>query len=118
MEWSSTALQPAVVGLFWSFYRTPAAQRNLGANAQLAAQSAELLGRLDQWLAGRAYVGGDAFSMADLPAGTLMHRCYTMGVALPEGPALATWRERLAKRPAYREAIMQPFDELFGRLAF
>jgi glutathione S-transferase len=118
MEWASTALQPAVMGLFWGFYRTPVAQRNGAANAQLAAQSAELLRRLDRWLADRPYVAGEALSMADLPAGTLMHRCYTMGVELPEGPALAAWRGRLAERPAYRDTIMQPFDELFGRLAF
>jgi glutathione S-transferase len=118
MDWQAAALSPAVMGLFWGHWRTPAAMRNAPANAQLATESARQLARLDAWLEARAFIAGEAFTMADIQAGTLMHRCYGMGLDLPPAPELARWRARLAEREAYRNAVMQPFDDLFGRLAF
>jgi glutathione S-transferase len=63
-------------------------------------------------------MAGDAFSMADIPAGTLIFRYFEMEVARPETPAVCAWRARLAERAPYREHVMQPFGELFGRVAF
>ena len=118
MEWEATALQPAIMGLFWGFYRTPQAQRDAAANARLAAESARLVERLDAWLTQRPFVAGEAFSMADIPAGTLMFRYFEMQVACPAAPAVEAWRARLAARAPYRDNVMRPFGELYGRLAF
>jgi len=41
-----------------------------------------------------------------------------MGLEKPELPNLRRWYGRLAERPAYREHVMRPFEELRGRLAF
>jgi glutathione S-transferase len=56
--------------------------------------------------------------MADIPAVVLVYRYFEMEVARPEAPAVAAWRARLAERAPYREHVMRPFGELFGRLAF
>jgi glutathione S-transferase len=48
----------------------------------------------------------------------LAYRYFEMDVDRPEAPAVEAWRARLAERPAYREQVMRPFGELFGRLAF
>ena len=56
--------------------------------------------------------------MADIPAGMLMYRYFEMDVARPDVPAVGAWRARLAERAPYREHVMRPFGELFGRLAF
>ena len=118
MDWNLATLQPAIMGLFWGFYRTPAAERDLARNRDLERQAAAAITALDHWLSERPFVAGVEFSMADIPAGTLMHRYFGMDVWYPEAPHIAAWRLRLQQRIAYKTHVMQPFDELFGRLAF
>jgi glutathione S-transferase len=104
--------------LFWGFYRTPAADRNPRAIEAARARCAERYRRLDDQLASRAFLAGDAFTMGDIPAGTSLFRYFEMGLETPELPNLRRWYGRLAERPAYREHVMRPFEELRGRLAF
>jgi glutathione S-transferase len=118
MDWTLATLQPAIGGLFWAFYRTPAAQHDAARIRALEADSARALRTLDRWLSSRPYVAGASFTMADIPAGVLVYRHFELDIVRPDAPAVEAWRRRLAERPAYREAVMRPFDELFGRLAF
>ena len=66
----------------------------------------------------RRFVAGTAFSIADIPAGALMHRYFGMQIERPPVPAVDAWRARLAERKPHRDNILQPFGELFGRLAY
>jgi glutathione S-transferase len=118
MDWTATELQPAIMGLFWSFYRTPAAQRDAHRVADRIQDSAEAIRTLDHWLQSRRFIAGETLSMSDIPAGTLMHRYFGMEVEHPDAPAVAAWRARLEARAPYRKAVMRPFDDLYGRLAF
>ncbi|HEY1751350.1 MAG TPA: glutathione S-transferase N-terminal domain-containing protein [Caulobacteraceae bacterium] len=118
MDWTATRLQPAVMELFWGYYRTPAAQRDEARIAQLRSESVVAIGALDRWLAQRPFLAGGDFSMADIPAGTLMFRYFGMGGETPQASAVEAWRARLAARSAYAAHVMQPFDALFGRLAY
>lgn len=118
MDWTLATLQPAVMGLFWGFYRTPAASRDAALVRRLEQESAAAVASLDHWLSERPFVAGAELTMADIPAGTLMFRYFGMGVATPDAPSVQAWRARLAERAAYRNRVMRPFDELFGRLAF
>jgi glutathione S-transferase len=106
------------MGLFWSFYRTPAAQRDPRRIAEFVADSAAAIRSLDDWLTTRRFITGEALTMGDIPAGTLMFRYFGMDIDRPQAPAVEAWRDRLAERAAYRQAVMRPFDQLFGRLAF
>jgi glutathione S-transferase len=118
MDWTLATLQPAIGGLFWAFYRTPAAQHDAARIRALAAESGRALRTLDRWLSSRLYVAGASFTMADIPAGVLVYRHFELDIERPDAPAVEAWRRRLAERPSYREAVMRPFGELFGRLAF
>ena len=118
MDWTLATLQPAIGGLFWAFYRTPAAQRDLALVRRLEVDSARALETLDRWLSTHRHMAGDAFSMADIPAGVLMFRHFALEIERPAVPAVEAWRQRLAERAPYREMVMRPFDELYGRLAF
>jgi glutathione S-transferase len=118
MDWELATLQPDFMSLFWGWYRTPEAQRNARAIEAARARCAEHYRRLDEQLASRAFLAGDAFTMGDIPAGTSLFRWFEMGLETPELPNLRRWYRRLAERPAYREHLMRPFDELRGRLAF
>jgi glutathione S-transferase len=118
MDWEAALLQPAIMGLFWGFYRTPAAQRDVARIRDLEAHAGSAITILDRWLEQRRFVAGAEFSMADIPVGTLMHRYFGIEISRPDAPHVAAWRLRLEDRIGYRTHVMRPFDELFGRLAY
>ena len=61
---------------------------------------------------------GDNLTLADIPAGTSLYRYFEIDVERPSVPHVEAWYRRLQKRAAYREHIMVPFDELYGRLDY
>lgn len=118
MDWSLATLQPDFMRLFWGYFRTPEAQRD-PAGVQSAIDACNRHFRLlDAHLAERPFLAGSQLTMADIPAGTALYRYYEMGADVPDHPHVREWYARLAERPAYREHVMVPFEELRGRLAF
>jgi glutathione S-transferase len=119
MDWAQTALQPAfLTGVFWGFYRTPAPQRDLPAIARQVARCAEYFGLVDQFLGTRLHMLGDRLSLADIPIGTHLYRYYNLDIERPRLANVEAWYRRLQERPAYRQHVMVPFEELHGRLAY
>lgn len=119
MDWAQTALQrDFLTGVFWGWYRTPEAQRDtVAADAALAA-CARHFTLLDRILADRPFLGGDTPGLADIPAGTHLYRWFELEIDRPKTPNVEAWYARLQERPAYREAVMIPFGEMRGRLAY
>jgi len=119
MDWAQTALQPAfLTGVFWGGYRTPEAQRDVGAVARALDRTVACLAHVDRLLADRPFVGGETLSLADIAIGTHLYRYFELEIDRPDLPRLAAWFERLTARAAYREHVMVPFGDLKGRLAF
>jgi glutathione S-transferase len=119
MDWSQASLQPDFLnGVFWGFYRTPEARRNLPAIARKVRACAAHFQLLDRILADRPFLCGDALSLADIPAGTSLYRYFEIDIERPNVPNVEAWYRRLQERPAYREHVMVPFDELYGRLDY
>jgi glutathione S-transferase len=119
MDWSQTSFQPDfLTGVFWGLYRTPEPQRDWPAIRAALARCEEHTKILDDMLAVRPFLAGDTLSLADIAVGTLMFRYFTLDIERPARPHLEAWYRRLEDRPAYREAVMVPYDDLFGRLAF
>ncbi|MCP3399008.1 glutathione S-transferase family protein [Bradyrhizobium sp. CCGB20] len=119
MDWSQTALQPAfLVGVFWGWYRTPEAQRNLTAVDKAREQTSRHLKHVDHQLKGRSFMLGDHLSLADIPIATHLYRYLNLDLPRPNLPNVERWYERLQSRSAYREHVCVPFDELYGRLDF
>jgi len=75
-----------------------------------AKSTGEILAILDDWLADRDFVCGDAFTMGDIPVGFVLYRWYALDVERPERPNVRAWYERLIERPGYREYIMIPLE--------
>lgn len=119
MDWSQTSLQPAFLnGVFWGFYRTPEAQRDAQAiekNISVCAQYFELL---DQVLSEQPFLGGESMTLADIPVGTHLYRYFSLDIPRPSIPHVEAWYQRLWEREAYRQHVMIPFEELFGRLDY
>jgi glutathione S-transferase len=119
MDWSQTSLQPAfLTGIFWGYFRTPEAERDGPAIRNSLALCADYFGLLDTILADRPFLLGDRLTLADIPAGTSLYRYFELDIERPTLPNLEAWYRRLRERPAYREHVMIPFDELRGRLAY
>jgi len=119
MDWSQTAWQIEVIGgLFWGWWRTPPQDRDARAVASSLRRASAHARLLDRRLADRPWLAGEDFSLADIPAGALLHRWFGMDIERPATPHLKAWYARLAERPAYRARVMIPFDDLRGRLAF
>ncbi len=59
---------------------------------------------LDGALAGKPWVAGSQFTIADVALGPIMHRCLDFPIALPALSNLKAWREKLKERPAFKKA--------------
>jgi glutathione S-transferase len=107
MDWAHTTIQPDVIATcFMGLVRTPAAERNNAAIVTAAKRAGEKLAILDAHLAGRAYIGGTTLSMADIPAGTLMYRYFTLPIERPKLANVEAWYARLCARPSYAQHVM------------
>jgi glutathione S-transferase len=117
MDWSQTALQPDfLVGVFWGFYRTPEDKRNWPAIRAALARSASHFAKLDRLLEGRSFLLGEALTLADITAGTSLYRYFELEIERPRLLEVERWYQTLQQRPAFREHVMIPFEELRGRL--
>lgn len=119
MDWSQTTLQPDFLGgVFWGFYRTPEAQRDwpsIHSKVELCARHFMLL---DRQMTNQNYLLGDALTLADIPIGTHLYRYFNIDIQRPSLPNIEAWYRRLEARPAYRNNVAIPFQELYGRLEF
>lgn len=71
------------------------------AGAEVLAQVAEKVTFLDQLLAGRQWVCGDRFTLADIMPGVMLRFGRTVGLDLPAGLGwIPGWLERLEARPS------------------
>jgi glutathione S-transferase len=90
MDWSHTTLQPDfLTGVFWGFYRTPEAQRDLPAIGRKVKACARHFTLLDRHLAGRAFMLGEALTLADIPIGTSLYR-YSISISIVH--RFRTWK--------------------------
>ena len=62
---------------------------------------------LDRHLADNAYLGGDRLTIADFPAGSLLHRWMQWTPNRPAHPNVEAYYERLIARPAYQEHVIE-----------
>lgn len=108
MDWQQTTLLPDMYTLYWGIARTPPDQRDQPKIAAAIHGIKEIWGRLDAHLADRAFVAGDAFTMGDIPVGTLCYRYHALGVDRAPLEHLARWYERLQERAAFRQHVMIP----------
>ena len=108
MDWQLSTISECMRVMFWGLIRTPADKRDTAAIKKAAAEGGKLWERLDQKLEGCKYVGGQHFTMGDIPVGCFVHRWFALDVERPDLRNLKAWYERLKARPAYAKHIMIP----------
>ena len=105
MDWQLSVVVPALVPLFMLLVRPPEAQRDPAAIARLKTYAEEPFRILEARLAGRAYLEGDAPTLADIGNGIWAHRWFGLGYGDADSN-LGAWYRRLGERPAYRQHVM------------
>lgn len=98
--WGNNEIENLLRPLLRNRLFVPEVDRDVALGDLAASQLEKPLRILDGALAGRAYLLGDAISVADLNVSHGMFWLGLAGVALGEYPRLAAWLERLAERPA------------------
>jgi glutathione S-transferase len=110
MDWQQTTLNPAGRNAFVQLIRTPADKRNTELVAQSAAATETLMALLDEHLSRRAFMAGDAFSMADIPIACELHRWRGLPLERPARPHLERWYQGILAQPAARGVLDLPLS--------
>lgn len=112
-EWAKINVAvPFSGGIFFPLVRLTAAQRDEKA---IAAAISGLRPRLDiaeAALARHDHLAGADFTLADIVFGHVLYRYFGLEVERPDHPRIRAYYDRLTERPAYREHVMVPYDEL------
>ena len=115
MDWYQNHLHRSFMDLFWGFVRMPERERNWPHLNGLIANCAQQMQVLDRHLGSQRFLGGDQFTMGDIPAGTCLYRYFEMDIERPDVPNVLRWYGELRARPAYAQHVAMPFDDLVGR---
>lgn len=108
MDWQVSTLWTRLRPVFWGLIRTPPEKRNAQEIETAYQKTREAFAILDQALAGRQYVAGDAFTMGDIALGVAAQRWFNLPVERPAAPNLEAWYQRLKERPAFRKIVDHP----------
>lgn len=108
MDWQATVLAPLMGILLRQCVRTPPEKRDASLIAATAADTCAKIAMLDGALAGRDYIVGKDFTIADIALGQWMWRYVTLVENRPATPNLAAWYGRLQQRKAFVKIVMKP----------
>jgi glutathione S-transferase len=110
MDWQATVFWPALRPLFIQLIRTRPSRRDPAVISRSEELSLAAVRILDAWLAGRRFLAGDAFSMADIPAGVAVHRWYELDTVHPEVRHVRGWYDLMKGRQPFRDVVMTPLS--------
>ena len=108
MDWQLSTLWPRLRPLFLGLVRTPPEKRNAQEIEAARLGTGDAFKLLDGALAGRAFVGGDAFTVGDIPVGVCTQRWFNLPIERPALANLQAWYARLGERVAFRENVDHP----------
>ncbi|HUJ03739.1 MAG TPA: glutathione S-transferase family protein [Rhizomicrobium sp.] len=114
MEWNSSTLQPALMGVFMNVWRTPEFRRNPNLIRNLVSRCGQVMLFLDKHLEDKPYIAGEKFSMGDIPCGAMLYRYFELDIERPNLAHVSAWYSRLQERSAFRNAVMISFEDLKG----
>ncbi|MET0689539.1 MAG: glutathione S-transferase C-terminal domain-containing protein, partial [Candidatus Binatia bacterium] len=108
MDWQLSAFNPTIVPLFWNLVRTPADKRDPKAVEAALDKTIKAWELVESQLAKTRFLGGEDFSLGDIPLGVWAYRWFNLPIERPAQPNLNDWYERLKQRKPYQTHIMIP----------
>jgi glutathione S-transferase len=110
MDWQQTTLNPAGRDAFVQLMRTAADKRNTGLVEKSVAATEPLMTLLDRHLQRRAFMAGQAFTMADIPIACEVHRWHGLPLQQPARPHLERWYSGVLAHPASHGVLDVPLS--------
>ncbi len=107
MDWSSLNLASFNTVYLDHYFRLPEEQRSDAALRTAAEKALPMIDILDSHLADNAYIGGAGLTMADFPAGSILHRWMQWTPNRPAHANVEAYYDRLVARPAYQEHVIE-----------
>jgi glutathione S-transferase len=102
MDWQLASLNAPYLGVF-----REAKKKEEERAAGFAADAKELTAQLElleRGTAGRPWIAGEHFSIADICLGPIIDRALAFPVSLPAIPGVRAWRDRVVAREAYKKS--------------
>lgn len=106
LDWALTTLSPSITPAFWGLIRSKPEQRDSVRIEEAVKKTNHAMTILDRYLGETPYVGGQEFSIGDIPVGILTYRFFSLPIERNRLPHLEAWYKRLGERPVYRKRIM------------
>ena len=118
MDWSQTKFEPAFVGVFWGYYRTPTDLHDMKAIQKSIKECIDCLAKLDLQLIDKKYLAGEKLSLADISTGIFIYRLVEidLGIKLPKN--VESWYQFLKRSTGYQHWVMSDFSSLKGRIEY
>jgi glutathione S-transferase len=107
MDWQQTTHNPPLTTLFWGIVREPGAKSPEEIEAARNTMDG-LMAMLEARLQGRAYIGGEAFTMADCVIGPAIHRWRNVPFEREHRPNVERYYATIMARPAARKLLTLP----------
>lgn len=110
MDWQQTTF--AIVGrdAFWQLIRTAPEDRNHALIEKSVAAVEPLLQTLEAHLAGRSYMTGGQFTMADIPVACEIHRWFGLPQPRKAWPNIERWYDSIWNRQTAKGVLDQPLS--------
>lgn len=99
--WASSELQGPVINLLIQKVFMPADKRDNNVIEENTKALPALLNVLNNTLAGKKYLAGDHFTLADLNTASVVGVCHAIGENLSSYPNVQSWLAGLSDRPAF-----------------
>jgi glutathione S-transferase len=106
MDWQQTTLGPTMTPIFWNLVRTPEPDRDMKLVESSKSAMEGLAKIMDNALADRAFLAGDSFTMADIPAAIQIYRWVALVEDRPSVPNLDAWYDRLCQREPFKTHVL------------
>ncbi|MDH3442449.1 MAG: glutathione S-transferase family protein [Deltaproteobacteria bacterium] len=108
MDWQLSVLNPAMVPLFWNLIRTPEDKRDPSVVKNALEKSSAAWQMVEDQLTLCRQLGGDEFSIGDIPAGVWAYRWFNLPIERPKFERLEAWYKGLCEHPPYQKHVMIP----------
>ena len=110
MDWQLSTFNAAIVPLFWNLIRTPEEKRDSKLVQTALEKTTKAWQTVENQLAKTRYLGGEEFSLGDIPLGVWAYRWFNLPIQRPNFPNISAWYERLTQRNPYQTHIMIPLS--------
>ena len=110
MDWQTTALGPAISPIFAGLIRNVPEFSDPRIIEAARQKSEGCLAILDAHLAQRAWMNGDAFTMADIPVATAVNRWYRLPIKREPRRHVKRWMALIRERPGFSAHLDLPLS--------